>query len=57
MTETAERWRQVRRMVNRDRLALAAQAARLYPGATRAAGTDLLQGRSGCPPRRSSWPG
>jgi hypothetical protein len=42
MTETAERWRQVRRMVNQDRLALAAQAARLYPGATRAAGTDLL---------------
>ncbi len=29
-------------MVNRDRLALAAQAARLYPGATLAAGTDLL---------------
>jgi len=42
MTETAQRWRQVRRMVNQDRLALAAQAARLYPGATRAAGTDLL---------------
>ena len=42
MTETAERWRQVRRMVNQDRLALAAQAARLYPGASRAAGTDLL---------------
>ena len=41
-TETAERWRQVRSMVNRDRPALAAQAARLYPGATRAAGTDLL---------------
>ncbi len=42
MTETADRWRQVRRMVNQHRLALAAQAARLYPGATRAAGTDLL---------------
>ena len=42
MTETAERWRQVRRLVNQDRVALAAQAARLYPGATRAAGTDLL---------------
>ena len=42
MTETAERWRQVRHMVNQNRLALAAQAARLYPGATRAAGTDLL---------------
>ena len=42
MTETAERWRQVRRMVNEQRLALVAQAARLYPGAARAAGTDLL---------------
>jgi hypothetical protein len=42
MTETEERWREVRRMVNQNRLALAAQAARLYPGATRAAGTDLL---------------
>jgi hypothetical protein len=42
MTETAERWRQVRRMVNQNRLALVAQAARLYPGAARAAGTDLL---------------
>ena len=42
MTETTERWRQVRRRVNQQRLALAAQAARLYPGAARAAGTDLL---------------
>ncbi len=42
MTETAARWRQVRRLVNEHRLALATQAARLYPGATRAAGTDLL---------------
>lgn len=42
MTETADRWRQVRRLVNQQRLALAAQAARLYPGAARAAGTDLL---------------
>ncbi len=42
MTETAERWRQVRRMVNQDRLALVAQAARLYPSTARAAGTDLL---------------
>jgi hypothetical protein len=42
MTETEERWREVRRLVNQHRLALAAQAARLYPGATRAAGTDLL---------------
>jgi hypothetical protein len=42
MTETAERWRQIRRMVNQNRLALVAQAARLYPGAARAAGTDLL---------------
>jgi hypothetical protein len=41
-TETAQRWRQVRRMVNEQRLALVAQAARLYPGAARAAGTDLL---------------
>jgi hypothetical protein len=42
MTETADRWRRVRRMLNEQRLALAAQAARLYPGAARAAGTDLL---------------
>jgi len=42
MTETAERWRQVRRMVDENRLALAARAAELYPGAARAAGTDLL---------------
>ena len=42
MTESTERWRQVRRMVNQQRLALAAQAARLYPGAARAVGTDLL---------------
>jgi hypothetical protein len=42
MTETKERWRQVRRMVNQNRLALATQAAGLYPGAARAAGTDLL---------------
>jgi hypothetical protein len=42
MTETEERWRAVRRLVNQHRLALAAQAARLYPGAARAAGTDLL---------------
>jgi hypothetical protein len=42
MTETAQRWRQVRRMVNEQRLELVAQAARLYPGAARAAGTDLL---------------
>ena len=42
MTETAERWRQVRRMVNERRLSLVTQAARLYPGAARVAGTDLL---------------
>ena len=42
MTETAERWRRVRRLVNEQRLALVAQAAGLYPGAARAAGTDLL---------------
>jgi hypothetical protein len=42
MTETVERWRQVRRMVNEQRLSLVTQAARLYPGAARVAGTDLL---------------
>ncbi len=42
MTETAERWRQVRRMVNEHRLALVTQAAGLYPGVARAAGTELL---------------
>ncbi len=42
MTETAQRWRRVRRLVNEQRLALVAQAAGLYPGAARAAGTDLL---------------
>jgi hypothetical protein len=42
MTETTERWRLVRRMVNEQRLGLVAEAARLYPGAARAASTDLL---------------
>jgi hypothetical protein len=42
MTETAQRWRRVRRLVNEQRLALVARAAGLYPGAARAAGTDLL---------------
>ncbi len=42
MTETAERWRQVRRLVNEDRLTLAGLAAGLYPDAARVAGTDLL---------------
>ena len=58
MTETTERWRQVRRLVNVQRLALVAEAARLYPGAARAAGTDLLCRPEWLPdPLRSTWPG